>query len=282
MISNPNDPRPYDAVIGGKNPPLNSAVLGGISGLKKRLKHDNKSVQLKALKESIKYGEEGVIFLLEVLTNEKGFVQRIAWDLLWAMAKESGKKKLIPYAPLPSAIGVNYRPLEKLLAAGKWQEADKETARMTLIIANREKEGWLRLEDISNIPCEDLRTIDKLWVTYSHGRFGFSVQNEIYTSLGARGKYDEKMTLLFGDRVGWHRPNLINLNNSSYQLDDTGWLDYYDLIFNLQAPRGHLPLLTGLLEINELTWIIQENRISGRRVFVLHSCLMKRMLNCCI
>jgi hypothetical protein len=282
MISNPSDPRPYDVVIGGKNLPLNSAVLGGISGLKKRLKYDNKSVQLKALKESIKYGEEGVIFLLEVLTTETGFVQKIAWDLLWAMAKESGKKKLIPYSPLPSAIGVNYRPLEKLLAAGKWQEADQETARMTLIIANREKEEWLRLEDISNIPCEDLRTIDKLWVTYSHGHFGFSVQKEIYKSLGGTGKYDEKMTLLFGDRVGWHRPNLINLNSSSYQLDDTGWLDYSELMFNLQAPRGHLPLLTGLLEINELTRIMPENRISGRRVFVLHSCLMKRILQCCI
>jgi hypothetical protein len=281
MISNPKDPRPYDAVIGGKNPPLNSAVLGGISGLKTRLKYQNKSVQLKALKESIKYGEEGVMFLLEVLRTEKGFVQRIAWDLLWAMAKESGKKKLIPYAPLPSAVGVNYRPLENLLAAGKWQEADQETGRMTLIIANREKEGWLRLEDINNIPCEDLRTVDKLWVTYSHGRFGFSVQKEVYKSLGATG-CTEKMTLLFGDRVGWHRPNLINFNSSSYQLDDTGWLEYYDLMFNLQAPRGHLPLLMGLLEINELTWIMQENRISGLRVFGLHSCLMKRMLECCI
>jgi len=51
-------------------------------------------------------------------------------------------------------------------------------------VAGRTKEESLRTEDIDNFPCEDLRTIDQLWVKYSNGRFGFSVQKRIYQSLG--------------------------------------------------------------------------------------------------
>ena len=38
MPENPQESREYDAVLGGENPPLpDSAVLGGIEGVKRRL-----------------------------------------------------------------------------------------------------------------------------------------------------------------------------------------------------------------------------------------------------
>ena len=40
--------------------------------------------------------------------------------------------------------------------------ADEETERVMLAVMKREKEGWLRIEDIDNFCCEDLRTIDQL------------------------------------------------------------------------------------------------------------------------
>ncbi|MEG4987482.1 serine/threonine-protein kinase [Microcoleus sp. BR0-C5] len=83
-----------------------------------------------------------------------------------------------------SAVGMDYTNLQNLLAAKKWREADEETARVMLKVAGREKEGGLNTESIDNFPCEDLRTIDQLWVKYSNGRFGFSVQKRIYKSLG--------------------------------------------------------------------------------------------------
>ncbi|MCA1993708.1 MAG: serine/threonine-protein kinase [Coleofasciculus sp. S288] len=121
---------------------------------------------------------------------------------------------------LSSAVGLDYRKLRDSLAAGNWKEADRETVAVMLKAFHREKKGMLECEDIDKFPCEDLRTIDQLWVKYSYGRFGFSVQKRIYDQCG-RNEYK------FGDLVGWR------VNNK--------WLYPSDLTFNLQAPLGHLP-----------------------------------------
>lgn len=143
-----------------------------------------------------------------------------------------------PPAPQPvnliSAKGVDYRQLDRLLASGKWQEADGETAIKMLEVAGRAGDGWLRAEDIDRFPCEDLRTIDQLWVKYSNGRFGFSVQKRIYESLGGSREYDRKIWAAFGDRVGW-------------RVNSSKWLHYNDLKFNTKAPIGHLPCVKGKL-----------------------------------
>ena len=85
---------------------------------------------------------------------------------------------------------MDYRKLRDLLAAGKWKEADEETTRVMLAVAKREKEDWLDVKHIDNFPCEDLRTIDQLWVKYSDGKFGFSVQKRIYQGLGGTREYN--------------------------------------------------------------------------------------------
>ena len=122
---------------------------------------------------------------------------------------------------------MDYTNLRNLLAAQKWKEADEETARVMLKVAGREKEGWLNTESIDNFPCEDLRTIDQLWVKYSNGRFGFSVQKRIYQSLGGTSSYDERVWEKFGDKVAWRKNNK--------------WLCYYELSFLEKAPEAHLP-----------------------------------------
>jgi len=129
---------------------------------------------------------------------------------------------------LVSAVGMDYINLRNLLAAKKWKEADEETARVMLKVAGREKEGWLNTESIEKFPCEDLRTIDQLWVKYSNQRFGFSVQKRIYQSLGGTSEYDESIFERFGDRVGW-----IQKNERLY---------YNDLTFSEKAPEAHLPV----------------------------------------
>jgi eukaryotic-like serine/threonine-protein kinase len=126
---------------------------------------------------------------------------------------------------LKSARGVDYTRLRDLLAAGKWKEADQETLKVMLKAARMEKAGFLTRESIDNFPCDDLRTIDQLWVKYSQGRFGFSVQKKIWLECG--GKVDYETECKLGDRVGW----------------ETGGkrLNYDDLTFNKQAKEGHLP-----------------------------------------
>jgi hypothetical protein len=62
------------------------------------------------------------------------------------------------------------------------------------------------------------------------GRFSFSVQKQIYMSVGGKadGQYYEEAWELFGDRVGWKI--------------DNNWIDSLNNIkFDTSAPEGHLP-----------------------------------------
>ncbi len=107
--------------------------------------------------------------------------------------------------PLISIKEVDYTKLRDLLVLGNWIKADMETERCMLKVAKRNSVGWLSAKDIDNFPFEDLYTIDQLWVKYSNGKFGFSVQKQIYQSLGGRREHDKKVWEAFGDRVGWRQ-----------------------------------------------------------------------------
>lgn len=123
---------------------------------------------------------------------------------------------------------VDYTKLRDLLAAGEWQKADRETETVMIKAAGREQEGWLTEEDLNAFPCEDLRIIDQLWVKYSNGRFGFSVQKEIWQEIEANKKEEDvEIWKEFGNRIGWR------MNDS--------WVGYRNLNFTLDAPQGHLP-----------------------------------------
>ncbi|UCJ13810.1 MAG: GUN4 domain-containing protein [Phormidium sp. PBR-2020] len=98
--------------------------------------------------------------------------------------------------------GINYYELRVLLAAKKWEKADQETAKRMFEVMGRAKDRWLRPEDIERFPCKDLKIIDKLWVHYSQGEFGFSVQNEIWVECGSPKRYNDDWKR-FGERVGW-------------------------------------------------------------------------------
>jgi hypothetical protein len=126
--------------------------------------------------------------------------------------------------------GIDYTPLQKHLQAQQWQAANDLTRILMLRAAQRDRQGWFTAEDIQQLPCWDLQTIDNLWKTYSDGRFGFSVQYGIFVSTGNRpGRlmmpeaYDK-----FGDQVGWRK--------------DNQWIIFKQgLDYRLNAPRGHLP-----------------------------------------
>jgi hypothetical protein len=110
-----------------------------------------------------------------------------------------------------------YQKLEELLKAGHWRDADKETYRLMITTVGKEDGQWFDPEDLLNFPCEDLKAIDGLWVKYSQGKFGFSVQKQIYMDCGAKldGKYPgDKIWHRFCDRVGWRKGgNYLNYSN---------------------------------------------------------------------
>ena len=156
---------------------------------------------------------------------------------------------------------MDYRKLRDYLAQGKWKEADEETIRVMLAVAKREKEGWLDEGSIDNFPCADLRTIDQLWVKYSDGRFGFSLQKRIYKGLGGTREYDSDIWNKFGDKVGWRKGG--------------NWLYYKDVTFDKKAPEGHLP---GMGVVRFRDWL-GLRRVGGRKEGVFSS-LASRLVSC--
>ncbi len=143
-------------------------------------------------------------------------VDIVHWGIPINLFEEYRGEAIPDYVPLVSEAGVDYTKLRDLLAAGNWEEADKETAALILKVAGRWSEQWLRREDLRNLSCKDLSTIDQLWLKHSNGKFGFSVQEKIYDSVsggwyvwkayqigGATEEFYERYRIPFGEKVGW-------------------------------------------------------------------------------
>ncbi|BBC24956.1 GUN4 domain-containing protein [Pseudanabaena sp. ABRG5-3] len=85
-------------------------------------------------------------------------------------------------AALTPSTGISYDKLQNLLTNSKWQDANQETWNLMCQAANKNLGSVLSAEDIKQIPCEVLQTIDGLWQKHSQGHYGFSSQNQIYMS----------------------------------------------------------------------------------------------------
>lgn len=156
-------------------------------------------------------------------------------------------------ATLYSERRLDYSHLQELLLDQNWQAADQETQRLLRTLSGQDS-TQLQMEDIRCLPCLDLHAIDYLWVNHSNGLFGFSIQKEIWQSVGGSvdGDYETWDRLAqsrskwrvntpwhrFGSRVGW-------------RIKDR-WIPHQDYTFSLDAPKGHLPSWQGTATIATL------------------------------
>ncbi len=179
------------------------------------------------------------ILLYAAQTNPTSLIQEAlrkgATDLAYACWQET-QRTLDPTiaaeleALKPTLQTSRYAKLEALLKAGQWRDADEETYRLMITTVGKEEGQWFDREDLLNFPCEDLKAIDGLWVKYSQGKFGFSVQKQIYVETGnpLDGEYHEETWEAFAERVGWRRGGK--------------YLNYADLQANPSlSPSGELP-----------------------------------------
>ncbi len=182
-----------------------------------------------------------------------------------------------------NSYGCDYRRLRDLLAEGKWREADEETNNMILRVTNYNSvEDFATPITAKHTPCEDICTIDRLWLKYSNGRFGLSVQRRILLGIREdalfillrlpserKGNYYEEMKKEmelesnFNKLIGWYAP---------YDDGSSGLKNYNDLTFSIHAPYGHLPTANPPGGYPLLT----ENNINN--LIVLN--LLKRLSNC--
>lgn len=134
--------------------------------------------------------------------------------------KQSLPQKRPPYFSFKSAKGISYSKLQGFLAQRNWKDADQETWAILCKSLGLAPETSIDCNQIHELPCDDLITLDRLWMYYSDGRFGFTPQRQIYESV-------KRDYLLFCDRVKWP---------SHYTSALLQQMEYND-----QAPEGHLP-----------------------------------------
>lgn len=137
---------------------------------------------------------------------------------------------------LNNDLTLNYQPLQELLINQDFQEADKLTQNYLCKLAglNEEtKRGWLYFTDIAMIPAKDLINIDLLWQIYSRGKFGFSIQRQIW--INNECKWNK-----FWQTIGWTKKNIPCRYPSEF-------------MWTLEAPKGHLPLFNQLRGIQVIS-----------------------------
>ena len=130
--------------------------------------------------------------------------------------------------PLKSDRGVDYGPMQQLLADQDFLEADKLNNLKLCELAGETSlaRKWIYFTEVRALPETDLQTINALWLAHSGGKFGYSVQREIWASSGK---------------------NLIKLWSKINWKDGNNWTRYPgSFVWTLEAPKGHLPLTNQL------------------------------------
>ena len=133
--------------------------------------------------------------------------------------------------------------LENYLRQGDWRKADEETAWLFYLVIVQQRYEPLRFELCREFPTEILNEIDQLWVNYSKGQFGFSIQKRIWESLESlrEGNTDiddsdhlDTKLRKFGKQVEWIRAK--DVENV--------------MTFSTESPEGQLPALVYMILSN--------------------------------
>ena len=128
----------------------------------------------------------------------------------------------------PSEVGFDYSPLQRYLLNESYEDADRFTSSKLRELAGEKavKRGYVYFSEVDSIPGIDLSTLNKLWIVYSRGKFGFTVQAKILDSVG--GRYDK-----LWPRIGWKKDGI--------------WTRYpKSFTWSIEAPNGHMPLVNQL------------------------------------
>jgi len=156
--------------------------------------------------------------------------QELEQQRLIERQREEEQKRRADQDELASEKRIDYTKLRGLLKANQWKAADHETYLRMLEAGERQDGDWIRAKELEDFPCQDLKTIDRLWVNYSKGHFGFSVQKKIWQDCGSPKSSGNDWDR-FCVKVGWQNPAA------------TAYMSYDKLKFDPRnSPIGELPL----------------------------------------
>ncbi len=157
------------------------------------------------------------------------------------------KKEPLPWFVTPSSSGIDYKPLQQSLLEERFEAADRITSEILRKLAGdgAMDRGYVYFTEVAGMDIEDLVTLDRLWVAYSQGKFGFSAQARLLESL--EGRYDK-----LWPRIGW-------------KLDGV-WTRYPKAFtWTLEAPEGHMPLVNQLRGVRLMDAYMNHPFLKARR-----------------
>lgn len=146
----------------------------------------------------------------------------------------------------PSAAGLVYAPLQQALLEQAYEEADRLTSchLRQLAGAAAEQRGYVYYSEVAPMPGVDLENLDRLWVVYSRGRFGFSVQGRLLAACG--GQWEK-----LWPRLGWKSEGVWTRYPGSFT-------------WSLEAPEGHMPLVNQLRGVRLMDALLRHPALARR------------------
>jgi hypothetical protein len=146
----------------------------------------------------------------------------------------------------PSAAGLAYGPLQQALLEQDYEAADRLTSThlRQLAGAEAERRGYVYYSEVARIPGVDLENLDRLWIVYSRGRFGFSVQGRLLRACG--GQWEK-----LWPRLGWKSQGIWTRYPGSFT-------------WSIEAPEGHMPLVNQLRGVRLMDALLRHPALARR------------------
>lgn len=218
-----------------------------LSALQDKFTQSNPKQQLELLPQIVATGVLGIEALIDWLHQQRSerptIVTGAVYQALYTSETPVAQEYLdlefpTGIVPLRSSMDIDYLQLQKLLAEREFQAADKLTAEKLCELAGIDavQRKWIYFTEVQQLPHIDLQTIDALWRLHSQGKFGFSIQRDMWLGMG---KNWDKLWV----KIGWKNGN--------------NWTRYPGAFtWDLTAPQGHLPLSNQLRGVRVMSSLL--------------------------
>lgn len=145
-----------------------------------------------------------------------------------------------------SGAGLSFTPLQEALANQAFEEADRITSALLRQLAGpgAEQRGYVYYSEVPDMSGLDLQSLDRLWLVYSQGRFGFTVQARLLKA--CQGRWE-----LLWPKLGWKSAGVWTRYPGSFQ-------------WNLAAPEGHMPLINQLRGVRLMDALLSHPAVQQR------------------
>ena len=145
-----------------------------------------------------------------------------------------------------SAQGIDYGPLQQALSLQRYEEADRLTSEILRLLAGpaAQQRGYVYYSEVPPMASADLDSLDRLWVCFSRGRFGFSVQGRLLRS--CNGRWER-----LWPRIGWKNGSQWTRYPGSFQ-------------WSIEAPEGHMPLVNQLRGVRLMDALLSHPALQQR------------------